>query len=325
MKAVEKVEAHIADALKKGAKVVTGGKRAAQGGSFFEPTVLTDVTTDTVITKEETFGAVAPLYRFKSEEDAVKMANTTLPSSARGGGLGRGSPPISTAATSAASGALPRLSNTASSASTKASSRRYPGGEIAPCGGVKESGIGPTRWLAHNDKRISGFQQGRCGCRSLRDAANLENEHAGACDFDYDRKDGEQRLRRQLCSRKPKRCEQGIADHRYNERARRCRAEPTEATKLLTISGMELRGNTTAADIRPAPYPDDDRKPECVTVDRAHDPTDCPYIVTDGTPHRGIPRDAGLHRDENTGDYQNDGDACSPSASQARPWRTEPR
>src|SRR5271167_3606637 len=77
MKAVEKVEAHIADALKKGAKVGTGGKRAAQGGSFFEPTVLTDVTTDMVITKKETFGPVAPLYRFKSEADAVKMANDT--------------------------------------------------------------------------------------------------------------------------------------------------------------------------------------------------------------------------------------------------------
>ena len=77
MKAVEKVEAHIADALKKGAKVVTGGKRAAQGGSFFEPTVLTDVTTDIVITREETFGPVAPLYRFKTEDEAVKMANDT--------------------------------------------------------------------------------------------------------------------------------------------------------------------------------------------------------------------------------------------------------
>jgi succinate-semialdehyde dehydrogenase / glutarate-semialdehyde dehydrogenase len=75
MEAVEKVESHIADALKKGAKVVTGGKRAAQGGSFFEPTVLTDVTTDMVITKEETFGPVAPLYRFKSEDEAIKMAN----------------------------------------------------------------------------------------------------------------------------------------------------------------------------------------------------------------------------------------------------------
>jgi succinate-semialdehyde dehydrogenase/glutarate-semialdehyde dehydrogenase len=77
MKAVEKVEAHIADALKKGAKVAVGGHRHALGGSFFEPTVLTDVTTDMVITKEETFGPVAPLYRFKSEGEAIKMANDT--------------------------------------------------------------------------------------------------------------------------------------------------------------------------------------------------------------------------------------------------------
>jgi succinate-semialdehyde dehydrogenase/glutarate-semialdehyde dehydrogenase len=67
-KAVEKVEAHIADAVKKGAKVLTGSKRAAhqhegRGGSFFEPTVFTDATTDMVITKVETFGPVAPLYR----------------------------------------------------------------------------------------------------------------------------------------------------------------------------------------------------------------------------------------------------------------------
>ena len=55
------------------------------GGSFFEPTVLTDVTIDMVITKEETFGPVAPLYRFKSDEDAVKMANDTEPSAAAGG------------------------------------------------------------------------------------------------------------------------------------------------------------------------------------------------------------------------------------------------
>jgi hypothetical protein len=72
--------------------VVTGGKRAAQGASFFEPTVLTDVTTDMVITKEETSGPVAPLYRFKTEAEAVKMANDTptLPSPARRGGPGRG-------------------------------------------------------------------------------------------------------------------------------------------------------------------------------------------------------------------------------------------
>ena len=64
MKAVEKVEAHIADAVNKDAKVVTGGERAAQGGSFFEPTVSTDVTTDMVITREETLragGAALPL------------------------------------------------------------------------------------------------------------------------------------------------------------------------------------------------------------------------------------------------------------------------
>jgi hypothetical protein len=77
MKAVEKVEAHIADAVKKGDKAVTGGKRSALAGTFFEPTVLTDVTTDMVITKEETFGALAPLYRFKSEDEAVQMANDT--------------------------------------------------------------------------------------------------------------------------------------------------------------------------------------------------------------------------------------------------------
>jgi succinate-semialdehyde dehydrogenase / glutarate-semialdehyde dehydrogenase len=79
MKAVEKVEAYIADAVKKGAKVVLGGKRAGHGGSFFEPTVLTDVTTDMVITKEETFGPVAPICRFKTDDEAIKMANDTPP------------------------------------------------------------------------------------------------------------------------------------------------------------------------------------------------------------------------------------------------------
>jgi len=77
MKAVAKVEEHIADAVGKGARIAVGGKRHALGGSFFEPTVLTDVTTDMVITKEETFGPVAPLYRFKTEQEAIKMANDT--------------------------------------------------------------------------------------------------------------------------------------------------------------------------------------------------------------------------------------------------------
>jgi succinate-semialdehyde dehydrogenase/glutarate-semialdehyde dehydrogenase len=85
MKAVEKVEAHIADAVKKGAKVMLRGKRAAQGGSFFEPTVM---TTEVVTTKKETFGPVAPLYRFTREDEVIKMANDapTLPSPAPGKG-----------------------------------------------------------------------------------------------------------------------------------------------------------------------------------------------------------------------------------------------
>ncbi|HMM76248.1 MAG TPA: NADP-dependent succinate-semialdehyde dehydrogenase [Gammaproteobacteria bacterium] len=77
MAAVEKVEEHIADATAHGAKVLTGGKRHALGGSFFEPTILTGVTTAMKITREETFGPVAPLYRFHTEEDAIRMANDT--------------------------------------------------------------------------------------------------------------------------------------------------------------------------------------------------------------------------------------------------------
>ena len=77
MAAVEKVEEHIADAVAKGAKVATGGSRHALGGTFFEPTVLTEVTTDMKVTKEETFGPLAPVFRFKTEEEAIRMANDT--------------------------------------------------------------------------------------------------------------------------------------------------------------------------------------------------------------------------------------------------------
>jgi succinate-semialdehyde dehydrogenase / glutarate-semialdehyde dehydrogenase len=77
MKAIDKVEQHVADALKKGARVVVGGKRHALGGSFFQPTVLVDVTTDMVVTREETFGPVAPLFRFKTDAEAIRMANDT--------------------------------------------------------------------------------------------------------------------------------------------------------------------------------------------------------------------------------------------------------
>ncbi len=75
--AVEKVEAHIADALAKGAKVVTGGKRHSLGGTFFEPTVVTDVNTQMAVAREETFGPVAPLFKFSTEAEAIKLANDT--------------------------------------------------------------------------------------------------------------------------------------------------------------------------------------------------------------------------------------------------------
>jgi len=77
MKAVEKVESHIADAVSKGAKVLVGGKRHALGSTFFEPTLLANVTTNMKVTYEETFGPVAPLFSFKTEEQAIQMANDT--------------------------------------------------------------------------------------------------------------------------------------------------------------------------------------------------------------------------------------------------------
>jgi len=75
--AVAKVEAHIADALDKGARLLAGGARHALGGTFFQPTVLAGVTPDMRIAREETFGPVAPLFRFDTEEAAVAMANDT--------------------------------------------------------------------------------------------------------------------------------------------------------------------------------------------------------------------------------------------------------
>ncbi len=75
--AVAKVEAHIADALKRGARVVTGGARHPRGGNFFTPTILADVSAGADIFREETFGPVAPLFRFETEEEAVKLANDT--------------------------------------------------------------------------------------------------------------------------------------------------------------------------------------------------------------------------------------------------------
>jgi succinate-semialdehyde dehydrogenase/glutarate-semialdehyde dehydrogenase len=76
--AIEKVEELIADAVSKGARVRAGGDRHELGGNYFQPTVLTDVTPDMKITHEETFGPVAPIYKFENESDGVAMANDTV-------------------------------------------------------------------------------------------------------------------------------------------------------------------------------------------------------------------------------------------------------
>ena len=76
-KAIEKVEEHIADALEKGGSVAVGGKRDGRGGLFFQPTILTEVTSAMKVAKEETFGPVAPLFRFETEDEVIEMANDT--------------------------------------------------------------------------------------------------------------------------------------------------------------------------------------------------------------------------------------------------------
>ncbi len=128
MKALLKVEEHIEDALAKGAAVAAGGSRHTLGGSFFQPTVLTGVTTQMKVTKEETFGPVAPLFRFSSEEEGIAMANDTefgLASYFYARDLGRVWR-VSEALESGIVGVNTGLIST----------------EVAPFGGVKESGIG---------------------------------------------------------------------------------------------------------------------------------------------------------------------------------------
>ena len=78
MDAVEKVEEHIADVIKGGGKIVTGGKRHALGGTFFEPTVVTGVTPSMLVAIEETFGPLAPLFKFDTEAEVIKSANDTI-------------------------------------------------------------------------------------------------------------------------------------------------------------------------------------------------------------------------------------------------------
>ncbi|PIB26071.1 succinate-semialdehyde dehydrogenase (NADP(+)) [Amylibacter kogurei] len=78
MGGLEKVEEHIEDATSKGARIIAGGKRHALGSTFFEPTVLADVTSQMLVTNEETFGPLAPLFKFKTEEEVLAAANDTI-------------------------------------------------------------------------------------------------------------------------------------------------------------------------------------------------------------------------------------------------------
>jgi succinate-semialdehyde dehydrogenase / glutarate-semialdehyde dehydrogenase len=127
-KAVAKVEEHIEDALAKGAKVLLGGRKHSLGGRFFEPTVLVDVDTSMKVTREETFGPVAPLFRFKTEEEAIAMANDTefgLASYFYARDIGR----IWRVGEAIESGMVGINTGLISN-------------EVAPFGGVKQSGIG---------------------------------------------------------------------------------------------------------------------------------------------------------------------------------------
>jgi succinate-semialdehyde dehydrogenase/glutarate-semialdehyde dehydrogenase len=127
-KAVAKVESHIADATAKGATVLTGGKRHSLGGRFFEPTILTNVTPAMAIAREETFGPVAPLFRFKTEAEAIALANDTefgLAAYFYGRDVGR----IFRVAEALEYGIVGINTGIIST-------------EVAPFGGVKESGLG---------------------------------------------------------------------------------------------------------------------------------------------------------------------------------------
>ncbi len=128
MDAIDKVERHLADAIAKGAKVVLGGKRHALGGTFFVPTVLSGVTTDMVITQEETFGPVAPVYRFADEADVIAQANAS---------------PFGLAAYFYARdlGRVFRVAEALESGMVGVNSALL-GADVVPFGGVKESGLG---------------------------------------------------------------------------------------------------------------------------------------------------------------------------------------
>jgi succinate-semialdehyde dehydrogenase/glutarate-semialdehyde dehydrogenase len=128
MAAVEKVERHIRDAVSKGAAVASGGSRHAGGGRFFTPTVLTGVTVEMDVAREETFGPVAPLFRFETEADAIQLANSTefgLAAYFYGRDIGR----VWRVAEALEYGIVGINTGLIST-------------EVAPFGGMKESGIG---------------------------------------------------------------------------------------------------------------------------------------------------------------------------------------
>jgi succinate-semialdehyde dehydrogenase / glutarate-semialdehyde dehydrogenase len=126
--ALEKVERHVADALSKGAKLIAGGKSSSLGGTFYEPTILSNVTNDMLITYEETFGPVAPIIPFESDEEALRLANNSqygLASYFYSRDIGR----IWRAAEALEFGIVGVNTGLISN-------------EVAPFGGVKQSGLG---------------------------------------------------------------------------------------------------------------------------------------------------------------------------------------
>jgi succinate-semialdehyde dehydrogenase / glutarate-semialdehyde dehydrogenase len=127
-KAVAKVEEHIEDATRHGARVVTGGRRHTLGGRFFEPTVLADVTPAMLISREETFGPVAPLFRFTTDDEALALANDT-PFGLAAYFYARDVRRVWRAAEAIESGMVGINTGLIST-------------EVAPFGGVKESGLG---------------------------------------------------------------------------------------------------------------------------------------------------------------------------------------
>ena len=126
--ALEKVKSHVADALSGGAKLLVGGKPHALGGLFFEPTVMTEVTPHMLVSREETFGPVAPLFRFKTEEDVIAMANHTefgLAAYFYSRDIGR----------------VFRVAEALEAGMVAVNTGNF-SNEVAPFGGVKQSGLG---------------------------------------------------------------------------------------------------------------------------------------------------------------------------------------